>query len=99
MTVVAKPIPLPASSGAFGPNPTSSGYVDIVGVAGVETGGSSSVEVVIRQGSSTGTVLLALSLGSGGADGKFPSHPIRSNGQLYAVVSGSGTLAGSAHVL
>jgi hypothetical protein len=99
MTVVARPIPLPASSGLFGPTPGTTGFVDLTAVAGTETGGSSTVQVVIRQGSSSGPVLLALSLAAGGADAKTLNHPIRSNGQLYAVISGSGTLAGTAHVL
>lgn len=98
---IAQAYPLPASSGAFGPNPstTPGGFVDIAGLVGLETGGSSTVQVVIRQATSTGKVLATLSLAAAGADTKTFNHPVRCNGQMYAVITGSGTLAGSAHIL
>lgn len=96
---ITQPIPLPTSSGLFGPNPGTSGYIDLSGMTLVETVGSSTVQIVIRRGSATGTPLLAISLAAGGADSKTLNHPIRSNAQLYAVVSGSGTPAGCAHIV
>jgi hypothetical protein len=66
---------------------------------GIETGGSATTEVVIRQGLSSGNILATLSLAASGTDSKSFNHPVRCNGQMYAVVSGSGVLAGSAHIL
>lgn len=103
---VARPIALPATAGAsglFGPDPGSGatgGFVDVSGIAGVETGGSNGVTCIVREGSATGRVLAAIVCTAGGAGVPTSfSHAVRSNGRLYAVVTGTGTLAGSVHVL
>lgn len=99
---VAQAVPLPASSGLFGPNPGSGatgGFVDISGLVGIETGGSAAVQVVVRQGSATGKILATMSLTASGNDTKSFAHAVRCNGQMYAVITGSGVLAGSAHIL
>jgi hypothetical protein len=96
---IARPIPLPTSSGLFGPDPGTTGFVDLSGLGGVETGGSAGVTVVIRQGSATGTFLCSIVLTTSGTDTKSLAHAVRSNGRLYAVVTGSGVIAGSAHIL
>lgn len=94
----SKPIALPTSSGLFGPVPNAGGYVYVTGLSIAETGGSSSKTVVLRDGSSSGEVLLALTAAAGNAATAALTHPLASSGQVYAVVSGSGTLAGSAHI-
>ena len=102
---VARTVPLPvnaAASGLFGPDPGSGatgGFVDVSGIAGVETGGSNAVTCVVREGSATGKVLAVIVCTSGGANASSFSHAVRSNGRLYGVVTGTGTLAGSVHVL
>jgi len=96
--VVSRPIPLPTASGAFGPNPGTTGFVDITGIVAVETSGFP-VTVVVRQGAAGGTVLAAAVCTANGTSSTSFYTPVRSNGQLYAVVSGTGVLAGSVSLL
>lgn len=93
----SQPIALPTSSGPVGPVPDD-GYVYVTGLSIAETGGSSSTTVVLRDGSSTGEVLLALTAAAGNAATVALTHALKSSNQIYAVVSGLGTLAGSAHI-
>lgn len=88
-------IPIPTSSGIVGPGAVGD-YSHLLGYAGEESGGSSSVKVVLREGSSTGNVIGVLSLAAGAADAKwYGPQGVRAIGEIYAVVSGSGTIAGS----
>jgi hypothetical protein len=92
----ATPVPLPAASGLFGPVSTT-GYVTITGIAAVETGGSAVVAVVIREGSVSGTVVVAISLAASGAVTEHV-EPVKCNKQMYCQLIGSGVPAGSVHV-
>jgi hypothetical protein len=94
---MAQPIPLPTSSGAVTIHSTP-GYTEITGLALAETGGSNSVTVVIRQGSATGNVLVAKTIAAGAGDTVSLNRPVKCNGTPYAVISGSGTLAGTIHI-
>lgn len=95
---MAQPVKLPTSSGLFGPV-SPNGYVEIVGLAGIETGGSAAVAVVLRQGSASGIVIAALNLGISGVDTKSFNHPIKCNKQIYAQVIGAGVVDGSVHIV
>lgn len=89
-------IPLPAASGLFGPS-VPGGYVTITGITGVETGGAAVVAVVIREGGSTGKVIVAKSFAISGA-GVDHCEPVKCAGQMYCQLIGSGVVAGSVHV-
>lgn len=96
---MAQPIKLRSTSGLLVAPVSPNGYVEITGLAGVETVGSSTVAVVLRQGSSTGTVLCSLSLAASGSDTKSFNHAIKCSVQIYVQIIGSGTLDGSVHIL
>lgn len=95
----AQPIQLRTTSGLLASPVAPNGYVEIVGLAGTETGGSATVAIVLRQGSSTGIVLASISLAASGSDTKSFNHPIKCNKQIYVQVIGTGVIDGSVHVL
>jgi len=95
---VARPIPLPTSSGLFGPDPGTGGFVDVAGIVAVETSGFP-VTVVVRERTVTGTVIAAAACTANGTLASSFTHAVRSNGRLYAVVSGTGVIAGSVDIL
>lgn len=92
----SKPIKLPAASGLFGPA-SPNGFVTITGITGVETGGSAAVAVVIREGSATGTIVVAINLAISGATVQHV-EPVECNVQMYCQYIGTGVAAGSVHV-
>lgn len=98
---VARPIPLPTSSGNFGPDPgagATGGFVDVAGVVAIETSGFP-VTVVVRERSVTGTVIAAAVCTANGTFNTTFTHAVRSNGRLFAQITGTGVLAGSVDVL
>lgn len=97
------PLKLPTTSGNVGDGlPTSTtDFIDVTGLAGVETGGSNSVSVVLRSGGSTGPVVATLvcSSGSVGSSPTPINHAVRCNAPLYAEILGSGTIDGAVQIL
>lgn len=89
---------LPTTSGLFGPTCTN-GYVELAALAALETGGSAAVGIVIREGSSTGIVLLTLGLGISGSGTVSLNNPVKANTRLYCQLIGAGVLDGTAHIV
>ncbi len=95
------PVALPtdvARSGLVGPAPTDGCHLIVLGISGAETGGASSVTVVLRQGWCSGQVIAAATFSAGSEDMKSLDRPAKCNGRLYAQIVGSGIFAGTAHV-
>jgi hypothetical protein len=98
MATIAKPIKLPTASGNV-VGLSTTGYVSISGIAGIETGGFP-VTAVIRSGGSTGPVVTTVNCAaSGAATGTGFAHPVQCTAPLYCQIIGTGVLDGAVHVL
>jgi hypothetical protein len=86
------------SSGAIGPANTS-GYVYVHGITLIETGGTNSVTVRVRDGGVVGGNIVAvftLASGTGLSNGILPR--IKVSNQCYVQVTGSGAAQGVLYV-
>ena len=93
----ATPVPF-TGSGAVGPQ-NANGYVWIHGISAAETGGASSVTIILRDsGASSGNVVgaFALPAGTGLGNGVLPKIKVKTG--AYATVTGSGTLTAVLYV-
>jgi len=93
----ATPVPF-TGTGAVGPQ-NANGYVWIHGITAAETGGASSVTIVLHDsGASSGNVVgaFALPAGTGLSPGALPKIKVKTG--AYATVTGSGTLSAVLYV-
>lgn len=92
-------IPLRTTSGLLANPVATNAYIEITGMAGVETGGAAVVAIVLRQASSTGLVLCSMSLGVSGTDTRTFNHPVKCRTQIYVQIIGTGVVDGTVHIL
>jgi hypothetical protein len=96
----ARIIKLPTTSGNVGGGLATNGdQIYVSGLSGLETGGFA-VTVALRAGGSAGPLLGGLVLAANGLSQTVWNHPLLVNSPLYfQVVSGTGTIDGTVHVL